>query len=535
VLSLAVAPGAPDKVLAGTLNSPDPPSIFQSKDGAVTWLNANNGLRENISIAGLAFDPQNPQLVLAGDGGFGYIFRSRNGGQSWEELAGFQPLLSENSAVGELYSVVENGKSIFFACTRFDGVLRSDNGGDAWQKLDVGLNGEARRVREVVMFGGVLYAGTHAGLFRLPSGSTTWEQVGAFPANDIIFSLVGHGRALLVGTGSGLFRSEDGIAWSKAPNFPSTVVYDLVSTGRLVSAATENGLWNGDGDGWQLAQVNGAPYEGVVYAVANTGKALRTIYAGTVTDWVLRSDDEGATFFTVATMPALDVRAALATATPTFTPSPTATDTATPTNTATATPTPTDTPTATDTPIPTETPTATATATPTNTATETPTLTATVTRQAAVTLAPTDTPTSSPTVATITPITLSAPSTVTATISGLLPTPTLDRSLFQPQQIITISVPTVAPLPPTPTNTAAMIIQTPTVAPTATATPSPTDSPTTTATPTTAPTPTQTPTPIDVVAVIYKNLPPVFVGASVLLFAVIIAAGVSIVRGPRDI
>jgi hypothetical protein len=38
-----------------------------------------------------------------------------------------------------------------------------------------------------------------------------------------------------------------------------------------------------------------------------------------------------------------------------------------------------------------------------------------------------------------------------------------------------------------------------------------------------------------VARIIYTNLPPVFVGASVLLFAVIIAAGVSIVRGPRDI
>jgi hypothetical protein len=52
-------------------------------------------------------------------------------------------------------------------------------------------------------------------------------------------------------------------------------------------------------------------------------------------------------------------------------------------------------------------------------------------------------------------------------------------------------------------------------------------------------TPTATPpatrAPIDVARIVYTNLPPVFVGASVLLVAVIIAAGVSIVRGPRDI
>jgi hypothetical protein len=61
-----------------------------------------------------------------------------------------------------------------------------------------------------------------------------------------------------------------------------------------------------------------------VYALANTARAPRTIYAGTADAWVLRSDDEGLTFASVSAMPPLDVRAALATATPTptFTPTP---------------------------------------------------------------------------------------------------------------------------------------------------------------------------------------------------------------------
>jgi hypothetical protein len=38
-----------------------------------------------------------------------------------------------------------------------------------------------------------------------------------------------------------------------------------------------------------------------------------------------------------------------------------------------------------------------------------------------------------------------------------------------------------------------------------------------------------------VVQLISASLPPVFVGAGVLLLFVIIAAGLSVVRGPRDI
>ncbi|MEZ4713281.1 MAG: hypothetical protein R3A44_39200 [Caldilineaceae bacterium] len=64
--------------------------------------------------------------------------------------------------------------------------------------------------------------------------------------------------------------------------------------------APGSGLWAGTGETWGSHCSVGAPYAGVVYAVANTSEAPRTIYAGTVTDWVLRSDDDGRTFFSVA-------------------------------------------------------------------------------------------------------------------------------------------------------------------------------------------------------------------------------------------
>ena len=60
-----------------------------------------------------------------------------------------------------------------------------------------------------------------------------------------------------------------------------------------------------------------------VYALANTPRAPRTIYAGAADAWVLRSEDEGLTFAGAGALPPLDVAAALATATPTFTPTPT--------------------------------------------------------------------------------------------------------------------------------------------------------------------------------------------------------------------
>ena len=222
IISLAVMPGAPDTVLAGTLNAPDPPGVYRTTDGGVTWQRASDGLGENVSIAGLVFDPQNAGLAFAGDGGVGILYRSRDGGVNWQEVPGFRELLSENSAIGELYATVERGRTVFYACTRFNGVFRSTNGGNSWQQLNDGLGGEASRARELVQFDGQLYVGTHAGLYRLPSGTDVWEAVASFPAGNIVFSLAVDetNQRIYAGTGGGLYRSSDGNLWERVVAFP---------------------------------------------------------------------------------------------------------------------------------------------------------------------------------------------------------------------------------------------------------------------------------------------------------------------------
>lgn len=562
VLSLAVAPNAPNEVLAGTLNSPRPAGVYRTADGGVTWNNTTPDLAPNISITALAFDARNARAVYAADGGSGLIFRSSDGGATWAELPGFRDLISANSAVGELYAVIERGQPVLYAGTRFDGVFRTADGGATWQQLDVGLVGEARRIRALASYDDALYAGTHAGLYRLPAGATVWEEVTGFDNTDIVFSLQAAADALYAGTGSFLYASSDGDAWARVPNSPSTVYYALADTGRLLILATENGLWSGSGDAWQLATVNGAPYSAPVYALANTPRAPRTVYAGTVDAWVLRSEDEGQTFVTVDALAPLDVRAALATATPTFTPTPTPTNTATPTNTPTETPTPTVTPTFTPSPTPTDTATPTPTRTPrpsaTPTATRTPTPAPTTT-PVSLDLEPTatQTATETPVVTASSPISIEValPETdararargqsagdrltealqgagqdATATVAATTASSEAGEAAATPGAIVLLPTATPAVV-----ATATAVPPTATVAPTETATPQPSATPTITNTPEPTSTATPTPVPIDLAAEVGARLPVLFMGTIALLGAVVLVAGVSILRGPRDI
>ena len=53
--------------------------------------------------------------------------------------------------------------------------------------------------------------------------------------------------------------------------------------------------------------------------------------------------------------------------------------------------------------------------------------------------------------------------------------------------------------------------------------------------PTETPRPAPTRPPVDITAYVRSSLPPVFMGATLLLLAVVVVAGFSVIRGPRDI
>ncbi|MEZ4618185.1 MAG: hypothetical protein R2867_22090 [Caldilineaceae bacterium] len=51
IISLAVMPGAPDKVLASGTSTPDPPGVYRSTNGGVARARASDGLAEGSSAS----------------------------------------------------------------------------------------------------------------------------------------------------------------------------------------------------------------------------------------------------------------------------------------------------------------------------------------------------------------------------------------------------------------------------------------------------------------------------------------------------
>ena len=520
IIALDASPDDASIVVAGTLNVPVPAGIYRSTDGGHTWSRANADLPPDTSVASIRFDPLDGNRVLAADGGVGNLFISEDGGLTWRQEPSISQVLTPNSGIGRLFTRIEDGLTVFYAGTRYDGVVRSVDGGLSWEWYGEGLTGSALRVRAFVDKDGALYAGTHDGVWRLTPDSRSWQRV------DLPAGIIARGMTILdgrlhVGTfASGLYLSDDGYNWVQDPSFPAgVVIYDLTASGQEVVIGTNVGLWTQSVPDWTRVSVNGAAFTNPVFRLASSSTFVGVTYAGTEQDGVLRTLDSGVTFLSSAHITPLDP-AELPRA-PTATPS--------------VSPTATDTPPPTETPIPTETPTVTATHDP-NVPTDTPMAACTPTATPDPN-APTDTPTVTGTAtATRDP---NAP-TDTPTVTG---TPTSTPDPNAPTETPTAEcTPFATPDPNAPTDT-------PTATNPQTATPDPASAVTATLPPTstTDDMPTSTPTATDAgeqpqpdatstsvspdgVNQNLTRIPPIWVGGAAVFFLLILVAGISVAR-----
>ncbi len=300
VISLSVAPNDPARIVAGTLNVPDAAGIYYSEDGGISWYQAI-GIPAGVSIAALEHDAVSPAIVYAGDATAGFLFRSLDGGHSFQELPVFQSWLGSASGVGVLYSHSVNGLAVLHAGTRQDGLLTSYDNGESWVINAIGLPlsdtpaESARRVRAVTAFADRLYIGTHDGLFAQDAESDTWNRVANFETGTLVRSLAVYRDQLYAGlVTNGLWRTTNGVNWTRAPGFPQDAsVFDLFQEDALLVAATGRGLWAGNGEAWLKSKLDGRTQDDITWTLEGV---QGYVYAGTATDWVIRSPDQGYSF-----------------------------------------------------------------------------------------------------------------------------------------------------------------------------------------------------------------------------------------------
>ena len=149
--AMAVDPSNPNTLYAGTYGDATYPynGVFKSTDGGANWaktgdmVNRWNGVDyRNAVVYALAVDPNNPNRIFAGTRmkglpsgwlGGGGVFRSENGGASWQPVNYGLPY--EDLYIYDL--AVDGGTpGLVYAALHQSGLYRSYNYGANWEKVD---------------------------------------------------------------------------------------------------------------------------------------------------------------------------------------------------------------------------------------------------------------------------------------------------------------------------------------------------------------------------------------------------------------
>ena len=287
VFSLAASP---DFAVDGICFAACASGLYRSRDGGQSWESLDIGTR--LAVTGLAVSPDyghDRSLFAAVQGG---ILRSSDGGDTWfaARFAAPPPLFS---ALRASPSFEYDG--VLLAGTMEDGIFASSDRGANWQSWNFGLfdlNVLCIVLSPSLAEDETVLAGAETGLYRSDNGGRAWRET-AFPTDRapilcLAFIDDGAGKILAGTENHGLWASGDqGRNWLRLAekSMPATV-NDIQIAGRRIFALVDDGLLTSadDGQTWtRLMQTRDAP-------TALLAPAGNAIFVGLLGKGIVRLD-----------------------------------------------------------------------------------------------------------------------------------------------------------------------------------------------------------------------------------------------------
>jgi photosystem II stability/assembly factor-like uncharacterized protein len=190
--------------------------VFESKNGGEQWQKRMDGMKEVLMVVTLAMDSVRPDILYAGTSGG--VYKSVNQGGRWEKvnngLVSPDELKSSRALGVTVMAVDAFSPNTVYAAT-LSGIYKSVNGGQSWERIAQSLPDQM--ISAMVLdraTAGVMYVASREGVYKSVDDGATWKAINTGLATLNIRSLVQSPtdpRVLYVGTnGSGLYRSRDG-------------------------------------------------------------------------------------------------------------------------------------------------------------------------------------------------------------------------------------------------------------------------------------------------------------------------------------
>ncbi|NOQ74570.1 MAG: T9SS type A sorting domain-containing protein [Crocinitomix sp.] len=240
-------------------------TLFVSNASAQTW---NNIGPEGGFFKDFVIHPSNSNIIYAGSDDGGGVWKTINGGDSWDLLTGDYP----NFTGWHMTMDLEHPDTLYF-CELYGryGILKTTDGGDTFEHLTDGFNfNRDLQTTQLVIYpgdGDTLFASTGEGddfgrigngIFSSYNGGSTWNYAGL--QNHSVHCInISATERLLAGTDeNGLWFSDDiGVTWELHPDVPdtATVLQIDIMDGVLAISGGANGVYVSFDNGLTFANI----------------------------------------------------------------------------------------------------------------------------------------------------------------------------------------------------------------------------------------------------------------------------------------
>lgn len=211
VTSVAVDPQDPEVLYAGSTRG----GVFKSGNGGLSWDDLSSGKLDGISVHSVAVDPRTSSTIYAGTARG--ILKSTDGGASW----------ADSLAAGAIYNLIFAPQSSTIYAADFDDVAYYPGPSTVYKSEDDGRTWSSRSRALTIVPGtllldparpSVLYAANYySGIFKSEDSGSTWSQASPDLVPSFVSALAMDPRdsdVLYAATSNGLYRSMDaGASW----------------------------------------------------------------------------------------------------------------------------------------------------------------------------------------------------------------------------------------------------------------------------------------------------------------------------------
>lgn len=265
VRSLAYDPNNPDHLFLGTSSG----TLYNSLDGGANWLRlAHLGSSFDMVLDHIVVDAGTQTIYVsawsAESSTTGDLFRSKDGGKTWETLQDMHGRSIRTVAISS-----SDPKTL--VAGTLDGVFRSRDGGDNWQRISPEDHAEIKNLASVAIDPvnpEIIYAGTWHLPWKTEDGGQSWHNIkkGVIDDSDVFSIIIDpvNTATVFASACSGIYKSESaGELFHKIQGIPysarrtRTLRMDP-SHHNVIYAGTTEGLWKTTDAGATWKRMTGA-------------------------------------------------------------------------------------------------------------------------------------------------------------------------------------------------------------------------------------------------------------------------------------